>query len=251
MTVELENSFYGLVYVYVARPFRNKRWLRNTQVFEVSEAAFLVDAAAAKRHYFFDKTPVFVKTRAVYLLAAVCCFCCGGCMTGSLWSERDYVVPSPDPKLALSRTPQGILVQYDAEYERNGDIHRRAYYLEPNIKRIAAGQKPVFVDPAKAGPQTVIPILRRSPTAEPQPELFALCSSNFCTFSLYRRKQVLGPCDLPVFRDRGEMAKQVALTPLTVAGYASSVAVAVGCFWAWLHASGSAANPDGTSPNFY
>jgi hypothetical protein len=192
----------------------------------------LVDAAAAKRHRLLDKSPVFVNARVVNLLAAAGCFCFCGCMTKSLWSERDYVVPSPVPNLALAQTPQGILVQYDAEYERNGDIHRRAFYLEPNIKRVAAGQKPVFVNPAKVGPQSVIPILPRPAAGEPRPELFAVCSSNFCTFTLYRRKEVLGPCDLPVFKDREETAKQVALTPLTVTGDITVVGYLTSFIWA-------------------
>jgi hypothetical protein len=173
------------------------------------------------------------------LLVAACCFCWCGCesvrdasFTGRLWHERDYVVPSSEPKLALSQTPQGILVQYDAEDERNGNIHRRAYYVEPNLKRIAAGHKPVFVNPAKAGPQTVIPILLRPPANEAAPELWAVCSSNFCTFTIYRRGQVLGPCDLPVFKDQRETATQVALTPLAVTGDASVVAACVAYIWA-------------------
>jgi len=133
-------------------------------------------------------------------------------------------VPSSEPKLALSQTPHGILAQYDAEFERNGNIHRRAFYVEPNLKRIAAGRKPIFVDPAKAGPQTLIAILSRPAANEPRPELWAVCSSNYCTFTIYRRGQVLGPCDLPVFKDHLETATQVALTPLAVTGDASVVA---------------------------
>jgi hypothetical protein len=192
-----------------------------------------------------------MKTRVVNLLAAACCFCWCGCesvrdasLTGRLWNERDYIVPSPDPKLALSQTPHGILVQYDSSYERNGELHRRAYYLEPNLKRVAAGQKPVFVNPAKAGPQTVIPLFPCPATDKPPPELCAVCSSNFCTFTIYRRGQVLGPCDLPVFKDQRETATQVALTPLAVTGDASVVAAVAGFFWATCHSSGLADRPD-------
>jgi hypothetical protein len=197
------------------------------------------------------KLRLFVKTQVVNLLAAVCCFCWCGCesvrdasFTGRLWHPEDYVEPAPDPKLALSQTPQGILVQYDASYEHNGALHRRAYYLEPNLNRVAAGQKPGFVNPAKAGPQTVIPIFLRSAADQPRPELCAVCSSNFCTFTIYRRGQVLGPCNLPVFKDQRETATQVALTPLAVTGDASVVAAVAGCLWVWLHTSGSADRPD-------
>lgn len=208
----------------------------------------MIDAAAEKGEAAIRlaNLRLFVKTRVVKLLAAVCCFCCCGCesvrdasLTGRLWRERDYVVPSPDPKLALSQTRQGILVQYDASNERNGDVHRRAYYLEPNLERVARGQKPIFADPAMAGPQTVIPIYPRPAADEPPPELYAVCPPNFCAFTIYRRGEVLGPCDLPVFKDQRETATQVALTPLAVTGDASIVAAVVGYVWVMCHASGT------------
>lgn len=152
-------------------------------------------------------------------------------------------MPSPDPKLALVQTPQGILVQYDASCERDGNLQRRAYYLEPNLKRVAAGQKPIFVNPAKAGPQTVIPILARLAANAPRPELCAVCSSNYSMFTIYRRGEVLGPCDLPVFKDQRETATQVALTPLAVTGDASVVAFFAGCIWAMCHSGGYADGP--------
>jgi hypothetical protein len=167
------------------------------------------------------------------------CLCLCGCasvrdasITGRLWHERDFVVPSPDPQLAFSQTPKGILVQYNAVTERNGDFYRRAYYLEPNLKRIAAGEKPIFVDPAKAGPQTVIPILPR-----PSIPFCAVCSSNLSTFTIYRQGEVLGPCDLPVFRDPRQKATQIALTPLAVTGDATVVAAVVWVVW---HGGGDA-----------
>jgi hypothetical protein len=165
-------------------------------------------------------------------------------MTGDLWHERDYVVPSPDPKLALSQTPQGILVQYDAVWERNGEVHRRAYLLKPNSKRVASGHKPVFIDPAKAGPQAAIQLFPPAAGEASPFEVYAVCSSNFCTFTLHRGGQILGPCDLPVYKDRNETAKQVALTPLAVTGDASMVAAVAGYFWAVFHADGSADRPD-------
>jgi len=152
-------------------------------------------------------------------------------LTGRLWQERDYVVPSPIPNLALSQTPTGILVQYDAECERTSDWRRRAYYLEPNFKRVAAGQSPHFVNPAKAGAQAIIPVFERLPAGESKPELCAVCSSNFCTFTIYRRDEVMGPCDLPVFKDQRETAVQAALTPLAVIGDVSVVGYWTSYLW--------------------
>jgi hypothetical protein len=188
------------------------------------------------------KLRFIVKTRVLILLAVASCFCWCGCesvrdasLTARLWDGGNYVAPAPDPKLVLSQTPQGILVQYDALYEHNGDLHRRAYYVETNFKRVVAGQKPVFVDPAKAGPQTVIPIFPRPAVKEPRPELWAVCS-NYCTFTIYRQGVLLGPYDLPVFKDERETAAKVALTPLTAtvdaAVAASVVGFVAGCIWA-------------------
>jgi hypothetical protein len=185
----------------------------------------------------------FMKTRIVKLLAAACCICCCGCesvreasFTGRLWQGEDYVAPAPDPKLALAQTPQGILVQYDALYEHSGDLHRRAYFLEANVKRVASGKKPIYIDPANAGPQTVIPIIPHSATNGLRPELYAVCSSNFCTFTIHRQGEVLGPCELPVYKDKQETAAQVALTPLAVTGDVTVVAVVAGYLWGLMGA---------------
>jgi len=194
-----------------------------------------------------------MKTRIVKLLAAAGCFCfgCCGCFTARLWNGDDYVTPAPDPKLALFRTPQGILVQYDALYEKTGNLHRRAYYLEPNLKRVAAKQKPIFIDPAKAGPQTVIPIFPRPSTNGLPPALRAVCSSDLCSFTLYREGKVLGPFDLPVFKDEPGKVTKVALTPLAVTGDVSIVggaaAALAGGLWVLLH-GGWGTGDDAPSP---
>ena len=204
-----------------------------------------------------------MKTQLLNLLAVVACFCWCGCesvrdvsFTARLWHDTDYVVPSPDPKFALSQTPHGILAQYDASYERDGKQRRFAYYVESNFERVAKGQKPVFVDAAKAGPQMVIPVLPRPAVGETEPELYGVYCSSFRTFSLYcRGQEVLGPCNLPVFKDRRETAAQFALTPLAVTADASvagaAVGVVAGSLWALGHAQGAASNPDGTASNFY
>jgi hypothetical protein len=164
------------------------------------------------------------------------CFGGSGCdtvrndsLTAKLWHDTSFVVPSPDPKLAISQTPKGILVQYDAVSERSGEIKRHAYLLEPNLGRIAKRQKPVFTDPAKAGPRLAIPIFTKTIPGPARPEMYVVCSTNFSTFSIYSGKLSLGPCDLPVFNDRST-AKELALTPLAVTGDASVIAAVLG-YW--------------------
>jgi hypothetical protein len=151
-------------------------------------------------------------------------------MTGKLWNEKDYVVPSPpDPKLALSQTSLGILAQYNASYERNGQVRRLAYLVEPNMERVGEGKKPVFVDPAKAGRPMVIPILSPPAAGEKRPDLYAVYWTNTFAFSIFcQGKEVLGPCGLPAFRDQRQKAEQLALTPLAVAGDASIVGACAG-----------------------
>jgi len=73
--------------------------------------------------------------------------------------------------------------------------------------------------------------------------LCAICSSNFCTFTIYRGGLALGPCDLPVFKDQRETAIQVALTPLAVTGDASVVAACAGYLWAMGHSGGCMDRP--------
>jgi hypothetical protein len=190
-----------------------------------------------------------MKLQSVTLWAAAC-FCWCGCqsardvsLTGRLWQERDYVVPAPSPHLALLRTAQGILVQYDASFERNGDLRRQAYYLEPNVQRIAAGQKPVFTEASKAGALNLISIFSQPPTNGPQPELYAVCTSNQCQFTVYRPGEAFGPCDLPVYKDQQETATQLALTPLAVTGDASIVAAIAGYLWVECVRGGSVTIP--------
>ncbi len=150
-------------------------------------------------------------------------------MTGKLWREKDYVSPAPDPKLVLTQTPHGILAQYNAVCDRDGKTRRLAYFVEPNMERIGKGAQPDFTDPAKAGAPIVIPILSQSEYAATKPELCAVYFSNNFAFSIYcRGEEVLGPCGLPVFKDRHQTAAQVALTPLAVVGDASVVGTCVG-----------------------
>jgi hypothetical protein len=179
-------------------------------------------------------TQAFMKRHLATLLAAIgCSFWCG-CdysITGRLWQERDYVVPAPNPHLALFQTAHGILVQYDASYERDGGFRRQAYYLEPNLKNTAARQKPILVDSAKAGPKTAILIFTSLAVNAVPPPLYAICSTNQSTFTLYRQAESLGPCELPVYKDRRETATQAALTPLAVTGDASIVGAVAGYLW--------------------
>lgn len=153
-------------------------------------------------------------------------------MTRNLWRETDYVVPSPDPKLVLAQTPKGILVQYDAIVERTGDVSRRAYLLEPNLRRIIQDQAPDFVNPGRINPQSAIPIFSPPPGTEARSGVYAVFSTNTQSFNVFRNGKVIGPCPLPTYKDSTETAAQVALTPLAVVGDATIVGAVLGYIWA-------------------
>ena len=142
----------------------------------------------------------FMRALKVNLLAALGCLWLCGCMTSNLWHERDYVVPSTDPKLALAQTSHDVLVQYDAVSERTGEVQRRAYFLEPNLQRIAAGKKPVFVDAAKAKLWRPSRFLRVWPATRRLPELGAVFFDQLGGLYDLSARTGLGPCDLPVFQ---------------------------------------------------
>jgi hypothetical protein len=180
-----------------------------------------------------------MRKRAWIFLTVVAGFCSGGCMTPALWHESAYVTPAPIPNLALTDTPRGILAQYDAAFERNGDLRRCAYYVEPNLKQLSKGGKPAFVNPSKTRPGTPIPVFFTRPKRPP--DLYAVCPANHASFTIYRQDWVLGPCDLPVFKDEKALAAKWALTPLAVIGDASLVG---GCVWILYFSHQPADRPD-------
>lgn len=188
-----------------------------------------------------------VKTRAsrhiAVILAAAACLCLCGCesvrdvtITGHLWNQSDYIVPSPEARLTLAQTPDGILVQYNSVTERNGEIHRHAYFLEANNQRIAAGKQPVFIDPATIQPQTTIPVFWRMPENQRLPNLCALGQTNLDEFVMYRDGKRGESYDLPVYNDKRKVAEKAALTPLAITGDATVVAAVVAYLWARGHA---------------
>jgi hypothetical protein len=180
---------------------------------------------------FAFKTQERMKNRIFTLAAALSCLWLTGCesvqnvsLTARLWHNPDYIVPAPDPKLALFQTPRGILAQYDEMNENSGEVHQRSYLVEANLDRIKKRQRPKFILPGKLNPKTPIPILPRPSVGDSRPDVYAIYSSNFGSFTISRHgREVLGPCELPVFKRRGETAGQVALTPLAAAGDASAI----------------------------
>src|SRR3954447_11488751 len=70
-----------------------------------------------------------------------------GCATPALWEEgrfARYHEPADLPNLRLFHSKDGsdILVEYDEIREGSEAIQHRAYWLKPNLERLAARRKP-------------------------------------------------------------------------------------------------------------
>jgi hypothetical protein len=161
-----------------------------------------------------------------------------------LWSNSDmssFAEPAPDPHLALFANGLGkdVLVQYDETSEKNEQVRRRAYFLQPNAKRIAQHKRPRFVDPQASGTMNPVPQTQTRPgvtNVVPGQTSLAAWSENDREFSLLRDGEVDGPYALPVYRESNGTLIRVTLTPFAVAGdtvmvgaVAAVVALVVAC----------------------
>ena len=181
----------------------------------------------------------------VLLLTVICgCLLVCGCetvkdasLTGRLWNEHDFCVPSPQPKLTLLATTNDVLVEYDEERESDGTIRRRGYLLNVNVSAITSGHKPLFIK-GESPHCSPIPILNLPPSDQAKVALYAVSkSTNGYPFTLHRDGRDFGPYDLPVYPDKRETATQVVLTPLTVTGDVSIVGAVVGYYMFPMFAS--------------
>jgi len=178
------------------------------------------------------------------LLAVLLAGAGGGCesareasFTCKLWDKdvRSYCQPVANPELALyeAKPAREVLVEYNALSDRDDQIKRRAYFLEANQKRIAAGKAPQFVDPG----------LSRNLTAIPQQvstNTYAIPGTNGWTFTLYRPGREPEVCNLPTYRDDHNTAGRVALTPLAVAGDATILGVVAAVILGYAYADNPA-----------
>jgi hypothetical protein len=144
-------------------------------------------------------------------------------MTGKLWDEgqKNYYAPAPHPNAALYRTADSrdVLVTYDELREANDAIHRRAYFLLPNLRRLEDNQKPKFVDPAKIVSLNLSPVPDAGRTNEmPQETIFVRWSDDGQEFRLLWGGKELGPYLLPLYVDRRSEARRTFLTPFTSGG---------------------------------
>jgi hypothetical protein len=164
-------------------------------------------------------------------------------LTYRLWTNGEmsnYAEPASDPRLAVfaHQGGQDVLVQYDETSEKNDQVRRRAYFLDPNTEAIAQHKRPRFVDPQAAA--TMMPVPRSQtqlwPTnVSPGQTSPAVCSEYGREFSLLRDGQVDGPYALPTYCESNGTLVRATLTPFAVAGdsvMVGMVAALVALVWA-------------------
>ncbi len=191
-------------------------------------------------------------TRIVQLLATGFLLACTGCetvekysLTHRLWHSGDwqqFSEPAPNPNLALfeATNRSDLLIQYDALSEKSSTPRRRAYFLNPNERRIATGKKPKWVNLSVTNRMDPIPVLA-TPTVDtnrpPQMPAYAVPSKGGRAFTLHGLMKSETTFDLPVYTESSGTPVRVILTPLAVAGdtvLVTAASAAVG-FMLWIH----------------
>ena len=147
-------------------------------------------------------------------------------LTCRVWDNgewRKFSEPAPNLNLALFEATNGVevLVQYDALSEKRSTIKRRAYYLQQNEARIAAGKKPKWVKPSVADGMKPIPVLpTQGDITNQSPKLptYAVVTKEGRGFTLYRLMESEATFDLPFYAETTGTATRLVLTPFAVAG---------------------------------
>jgi hypothetical protein len=165
-------------------------------------------------------------------------------LTYRLWDNEDlrkWSEPAPNPNLALFEATNGadILVQYDALSEKHSTVKRRAYYLQRNEARIAAGKKPKLVSLAVADGMKPIPVLPAQGTTtnlSPEPLAYAVVTEAGREFTLYRPGESGAKVELPIYPETSGTPIRIVLTPFAVAGDTVMVGVVASVvgFFVWV-----------------
>jgi hypothetical protein len=163
--------------------------------------------------------------------------------THKLWSDTaliNHYEPAQPAHLKLfqDRHKSDVLVQYDESREKNGAVRPRAFFLRPNLEKLAEGGKPHFVKPSEAEELQIIPVVSHSSTnaasiaagAPGAEALHAEVSADGTRFTLFSGDQEIGAYDLPVYVDPSSHTTKILVTPFALVGDA----VLIGAFGAVL-----------------
>jgi hypothetical protein len=147
-------------------------------------------------------------------------------LTYRLWDTDDFnrwSEPTRDPNLALFETKDhsDVLAQYDAYSEKRSAVIRQAYYLHSSEAQVAAGKKPVPLNPAM--PEGATPILVLDPKVvgtnqPPHTPPYAITTRPGREFTLYESINSGLAFQLPVYAESSGTFPRVALTPFAVVG---------------------------------
>lgn len=159
-------------------------------------------------------------------------FLCG-CVTSALWREADFKEPSPEPRLNLYEARQAgdVLVSYEEVSDRNGELKRRAFYLNRYAAKQYSEGKPRFVDPKEALKLDSIPVFEPGHEPDSLNGLYAVRGRSPAEFALFNDGQALGSYSLPVYRDGLDQTRRVAVTPFAVVADAVIIGSVVGLAW--------------------
>lgn len=174
-------------------------------------------------------------SKSCMLAAASLMLLATGCVTHKVWSGANQSVlcePATPPNLALfdATDRRDVLVHYDAVNRKDQRAVRRAYFVKPNVTRIAAGKKPRFVDPTLASRMVAIP-LRAGVSGDTNsltaPGVYAVVNAEGCVFTLHRPAAAPEAHRLPTFAVPSGLGGRVALTPLSMAADAALIGSAL------------------------
>ena len=147
----------------------------------------------------------------------------GGCATPALWEEgrfARYHEPADSPRVQIFCAKDGsdFLVEYDEIREGSDSLRKRAYWLKPNLERLADRRKPRFVSAEQSSGLEPIPVFESRVPLVPRTGTgsYAVVSTNGRAFAIWASDKKLDEYELAVYRDISGRVKQVLLTPATV-----------------------------------
>jgi len=145
-----------------------------------------------------------------------------GCATAKLWDESKVVEcqPAKPAEVRVLRDPESgqLFVEYREMRSIDNATSRRCYAIEVNEKRIENDRKPIFLSPSNevlSACSVLLPC--RDPVSSATEPCVAFNGSDK-SFAIWADGQILVQHHLPYYsyRQTGELAKCIALTPVAV-----------------------------------
>lgn len=186
-----------------------------------------------------------IKFAGLFLPLLVLLLIESGC-TYALWTNGNLVAykePAQNPDLHLFQSTQraDYLVVYSEHSERTDAIHKRAYWLNKNQKRVENKQEPAFArrNQARHLNLSAVPVYYSMPNTNSAPGIYAVCDTNQQSFALFSDHREVGTYEFPFYRDHWGTVEKVALTPVAVTADVSIAAGIVAVWYAYGQAGGT------------